>query len=184
MNYYISDLHLNHAKIIDYCGRPYKDVHEMNESIIKRINERVTSKDNLYILGDVGFGAVGDLVALLKRINGRKILVAGNHDKRYLKHPEFISVFKSVHEILEISDCHRKVVLFHYPMLSWNRAYHGSIHLHGHVHNSGVPYEPKNSYNVSIEMTDYRPMTLEEILRSKDRKTLRERACNFLKKMV
>ena len=184
MNFYVSDLHLNHAKIIDYCGRPYKNADEMNEAIIKNINKKVGKRDTLYILGDVGFGSVEEIVSLLKRINAKKILVEGNHDKRYLKHQDFLDCFQSTHEILEISDHQKKVVMFHYPMLSWNRAFHGSIHLYGHVHNNKVPYEADNAFNVSLEMLGYAPMTLPEILELKQGRTIKERVCNFLKKMI
>lgn len=184
MNYYISDLHLNHANIIKYCKRPFDDVEQMNEAIITNINKRVGDRDNLFVLGDVGFGAVGDLVPLIKRIRGRKTLVAGNHDKKHLKSESFRECFESIHEILEISDHQKKIVMFHYPMVSWNEAFHGSIHLYGHVHNNGVAYEAENAYNLCVEMTNYKPLTLAEILKMKDAWTLESEACVFLKKMI
>lgn len=183
MNYYISDLHLNHANIIEYCNRPFKDIKEMNDTIINNINMRVKERDSLYILGDVGFGTVEEMVNLLNRINGKKILVAGNHDKTYLSHKKFQDCFESVHEILEISDFGKKVVLFHYPMTSWNRSFHGSIHLYGHVHNNETRCKVRNAYNVSVEVTDYRPLKLKEILESgSTTESLGERVAIFLKK--
>lgn len=34
MDYLISDLHLDHDNIIDYCDRPVTSVEEMNEQLV------------------------------------------------------------------------------------------------------------------------------------------------------
>jgi calcineurin-like phosphoesterase family protein len=57
-------------------------IQNMNERMIKIINDTVGKRDILYILGDFGFGNFNDLIKWFKRINcGRIILVKGNHDK-------------------------------------------------------------------------------------------------------
>lgn len=48
-----SDLHLGHANIIRYCDRPFADVREMNDELIRRWNETVSSDDEVWVLGDV-----------------------------------------------------------------------------------------------------------------------------------
>lgn len=46
MNYWwTSDYHFSHANIIKYCGRPFETVEEMNETIIRKHNERVKPED-------------------------------------------------------------------------------------------------------------------------------------------
>jgi len=56
MNYWwTSDYHFSHFNIIRYCNRPFKTVEEMNETIIRKHNERVKPKDTVFFLGDFIF---------------------------------------------------------------------------------------------------------------------------------
>ena len=80
MIYFIADTHFNHANIIKYCNRPFKNTYEMNEYIIKKWNSVVKEADTVYHLGDVGFGSLQEVKSLVERLNGRKILLRGNHD--------------------------------------------------------------------------------------------------------
>lgn len=77
------------------------------------------------------------------RLNGRKILIKGNHD-RYLKDKEFdFSLFEEIADYKEFNDNRRKVVCSHYPMFCYNGQYRlnedGSpktYMLYGYVHNT------------------------------------------------
>ena len=53
MNLYISDLHLGHANVIKFDGRPFADVDEMDRMLIELWNAKVRSEDNVYIIGDL-----------------------------------------------------------------------------------------------------------------------------------
>lgn len=79
--WYSSDLHLLHARIIEYSGRPYQDVSEMSEALIENWNATVGSDDLVWCLGDAAMGQIADSLTLCSRLNGRKILLAGNHDR-------------------------------------------------------------------------------------------------------
>jgi calcineurin-like phosphoesterase family protein len=74
-----SDHHFWHARVIEYCKRPFKDVEEMNEILIKNWNEVVGPEDTVYYLGDFSM-AFRSVEIFTKRLNGNKILFAGNHD--------------------------------------------------------------------------------------------------------
>lgn len=79
--WYTADLHLGHERIIELCARPFDSVAEMNEAIITRWNERVEPADTVWVLGDVALGPIEDSLALVSRLHGHLILVAGNHDR-------------------------------------------------------------------------------------------------------
>lgn len=64
-------------------------------------------------------------------------------------------------------DNERKVVLFHYPIEEWNGFYVGSYHLHGHIHNTTVTHIDRR-YNVSVDVINYTPVTLDELIAQND----------------
>lgn len=79
--WYSSDTHVNHERIISLSGRPFADVDEMNDGLIERWNDRVAPEDVVWHLGDAGLGDITVALALLKALNGHKILICGNHDR-------------------------------------------------------------------------------------------------------
>lgn len=162
--WYTSDFHLFHNNIINYCNRPFKTIWEMHDAIVDGMNERVAKNDELFILGDVSFYGGDKVQDVLKRINGRKHLVIGNHDAKNMGK---WSGWASVGHYLEIKDSGQNVVLMHYPIESWNKQSHGSIHLHGHRH--GVPgrYDGKTSLglreDVGVDPWKFKPVCLDDL---------------------
>lgn len=77
-----SDLHFYHKNVIKYAHRPFVDVDEMNEKLLKAINDKVKENDELYILGDFAFANKEKIEAILKRIVCKNIFyILGNHDE-------------------------------------------------------------------------------------------------------
>lgn len=79
--WFTSDLHFGHANIIEYSGRPFRDVGHMNRALIERWNELVQPADTVWVLGDVAMGRIVDTLPLVRQLAGRKLLLAGNHDR-------------------------------------------------------------------------------------------------------
>lgn len=154
--YVISDLHFGHKGIIKLCNRPFKTVEEMDKVLIDNWNSVVDEDDLVYVLGDFAFkGKKAE--DYLDKLNGRIILVRGNHDK-YIKHKKLIKVV----DYLKVEVEGVVYILSHYPMTSWDGQFKNSIHLYGHIHNgSDVRYWEKprvaNAHNVSCEVLGYMP---------------------------
>lgn len=79
--WFTADLHLGHAKICEMTGRPFASVPEMNEALIQNHNSVVKPDDIVWFLGDVAMGQITGSLPLVDRMNGRKLLVLGNHDR-------------------------------------------------------------------------------------------------------
>lgn len=136
---FTSDTHFGHANVIRYSNRPFKDVQDMNEGMIKLWNETVKPDDVVWHLGDVGFMLDEPLRIILRRLNGHKNLILGNHDKKIQKRArDFIGpgLFETIQQYKEIRLDSTKIVLCHYAFRVWNCSHHGSINLHGHSHGS------------------------------------------------
>ena len=95
--WFTSDHHFGHANIIKYCERPFNSVGHMNASMIGSWNGVVASDDTVYYLGD--FAMQPHLVAeILPQLNGKKLLIAGNHDRC---HPKIGSPSKWLHAYID-----------------------------------------------------------------------------------
>jgi calcineurin-like phosphoesterase family protein len=81
MRFWTSDLHIGHENIIKFCDRPFTNTDHMREEIIRRWNEVVGPEDDVWLLGDIVMGNARVNLEHLRRLNGRKRLVTGNHDK-------------------------------------------------------------------------------------------------------
>jgi calcineurin-like phosphoesterase family protein len=83
--YYTADQHFGHENIIKHCQRPFRNVEEMDSFMIERWNERVSSEDEVYIIGDLIFRSGKQPEEYLEQLHGRKHLLLGNHDGSWLK---------------------------------------------------------------------------------------------------
>lgn len=131
--FFSSDYHFFHKNIITYQNRPFVDIDNMNEMLIEKHNSIVNHRDTIYMLGDIAIGATGlEMSKILNRMNGRKILIIGNHDVPFLNDVDFTSCFKELHHLLSIKINKQYMQLCHFPIEIWDRAHYGSWMLHGH----------------------------------------------------
>lgn len=162
-----SDHHFLHNRIIEICKRPFENVDQMNHQMIENWNSMVGEDDLVYYLGDFAIEknnmnmAQEKLSTFLKLLKGRKILVAGNHDERYLNlYRDYFSLVTNYHE-LTVSD--KLVVMCHYPFEEWRNSRRGSIHLHGHLH-GGECMKIENRYDIGVDTNSFKPYDLDYFL--------------------
>ena len=173
MVYLTADLHFGHANVIRHCNRPYATAEEMDAALIRNWNDTVTQKDEVYILGDLTMRPAAEAHGYLSQLNGRKYFIRGNHDK-FLKGNAFRPYegdFEWIKDYHVLNLDGRQVILFHFPIAEWHQFFRGSVHCYGHVHNSETSakrlafLENDLAFNVGVDLHDYRPVSLEEILR-------------------
>lgn len=176
MMYFTADTHFGHEAIMHMAKRSFSSVAAMNTQLIDRINERVGAKDSLYVLGDFCYELPLEAATRLReRIACEHVhLVLGNHDGLWREHPdEAAELFESVAEYREIEPGYahgHRLVLFHYPMLTWCARWRASIHLHGHIHGVGDAGNRRNRerhilrYDVGVDANGYYPVSRDEIL--------------------
>jgi calcineurin-like phosphoesterase family protein len=164
--HFTSDLHFGHENIIKYCKRPWKSAADMDEALIANWNNVVADDDEVYILGDLFFCNEKKASEHLARLKGKKFFLPGNHDKMLRKSKVMLDKFDKI-----LPDLHEEsidgihVVMCHYPLLTWNRAYRGSFMLHGHSHNS-IPFDKKlRRLDVGVDAQYYVPIEWDEIKR-------------------
>lgn len=159
--FFTSDHHFGHRGILSMCGRPFADVAEMDEVMIARWNERVRKGDTVYHLGDLTMGASAERGReIFDRLNGRKHLIIGNHDRLKVRDLPWASEPRD-RLMLRHPGEKMPIVLDHYSLRTWPGLHHGAVHLYGHSHGSlpGVG----RSIDVGVDVWDFAPVTLAEI---------------------
>jgi calcineurin-like phosphoesterase family protein len=170
--FFTSDTHYGHSNIASKNTsrwkegyRNYNSLEEMNQNIVKSINEIVGPDDVLYHLGDWSFGGKNNIWDFRKQLSVKEIhLILGNHDHHIEKNiiipnshvltgndgklevydgfsnEDFptlsVNLFSSVSHYKEINHHGQVIVLSHYPFAVWHGNGKGWWHLHGHCHDS------------------------------------------------
>lgn len=161
----ISDTHFGHTGVTKFLRddgtkvRPWDNCDEMDAVLIENWNNTVSKKDTVYHLGDVVMNR--RCLNTLYKLNGEKILIRGNHDAFRLE--EFSKFFKDICGSHVLSG----LLLTHIPIHP-DSLYRYTANVHGHLHEKRVllngEIDPRY-YNVSVEHIDYKPISLESLLK-------------------
>lgn len=158
MEFLIADTHFGHENIVVYCGRPFKDSVEMDEVIINRWNKIVSPMDIVYHLGDFSLSKEHTPDWYVKRLNGRIVLVMGNHDRR--KTATWWKRFG-------ITEAHKKPIEHNGFILSHEPEFFPELpnvhgHTHGNIHRGEVSIHGVHVC-VSCEAIGYTPASFDAI---------------------
>ena len=174
--YFTSDTHFNHLNILQYCNRPFTDIEEMNKVLIENWNSIIGPNDLVYHLGDFAMGERHKIPSILSELNGKMILIRGNHEKNSSLH--YFDTVKYRHYIEHEG---KKIELIHNP-------YHAKFQdvdmvFCGHIHEQfkiGMPGYKLKDYiteehsdygfvtklpivNVGVDVWDFKPISIEQI---------------------
>lgn len=148
--WFVADTHFSHKNILRFNeNRLIKfniDITDENaleqhdDEMINLWNKTIQKHDTVYIIGDFSFASPERTKKILEKLNGKKHLIIGNHDKAC---NSLTNYFVSVSQIKEVTfkktvfpflDESIHCVLCHFPFAAWNRRMHGSLMIHGHTH--------------------------------------------------
>lgn len=164
--YFSSDEHFAHSNILKYDKRPFATIEEHDEALIENWNKVVKPNDTIYYLGDFCFGRPEYAEACMKRLNGKKFFIWGNHDKHivpiYKKYGEYLGM-KAIVNVYG-----QEITLDHFSARIWNRCHHGAWMLFGHSHDNLEHLPHGKSMDVGVPsayriLGEYRPFSFDEI---------------------
>lgn len=180
--FFTSDLHFGHRNMITFKDRPFKDIKDMEEGLIKNWNEVVGPDDYIFDLGDfMWFNSRTDTRRVASKLNGHKYMLFGNHDQedQYSKCEDLdLTVCGDVvHLHVTVLGVHfGYFILSHYPLVTWARPGEpNQYHLFGHIHSVpgglleeyGEPLifnHPGLCMDVGTDRHNMRPVSYREII--------------------
>jgi calcineurin-like phosphoesterase family protein len=186
--FFTSDRHFFHKSRAQARGFG-EDVDAMNTALVNAHNSVVGPKDICYDLGDLSFGNPFMTASMVLRLNGTIRLVPGNHDlhrkgenlaelQRLLApsgklevQPRLLSLHLYEQDVRQMGrglgpPIQREVrlELCHFPMLVWDRAHFGTLHLHGHSHGN-CRYPDNNArLDVGVDALGLVPIALDQVI--------------------
>lgn len=188
--YFSADHHFGHKNIPRLAGRPWSDVDEMNEDLIDIWNSKVAPGDMVYYVGD--FSLSMKALALVPRLNGEIILIAGNHEECWTGHRDAGKAARALarYEASGLAEVHPSgrlqmslgdmdVLVSHLPYYGDSRHDERYVDLRpkdeglpiicGHVHGAWRAYggngrSHRGQVNVGVDVWDFAPVSEEAVI--------------------
>ena len=161
-----SDNHFCHEKMYSFLRpdgekvRPFANAEEGDAFMVEQWNKKIKPKDRVYVLGDVAIARRG--LKTLEKLNGRKVLVRGNHD--IFKLQDYAQYFD------DIRGCfyHHEFMMSHIPLHPelFEQRFKGNIHGHLHSHNVKLPDGSldRRYFNCCVEQHNFSPVHWDEVM--------------------
>lgn len=177
--FFIADPHFHHENSVKFFrGHRFSSLQEMEDTLVHHWNTKVEEQDLVIVAGDFSFGHKKEISDVLERLNGRKCLIKGNHDK--LTQKTYEDLFEWVKDIYKMTvkvslpsgeTTSRRIVISHYPMAAWPESFHGSWLICGHTHGmmrESLPTTLDHGLllDVGVDVWGYAPVSLEEVAKT------------------
>jgi calcineurin-like phosphoesterase family protein len=188
--FFTSDWHIGHENSIKFDKRPYKNLDEMHEALIRNYNKQVPMDGVCYFVGDIATHSSELTKSVIEQLNGTKILIRGNHDKGseacynmgfdvvqnaamftlqkervWITHCPFRGLFR---EDTSTMAGHKEGELWHgehrHPDFSIEN--NGDFLIHGHIHSPNGGKSEKilgRMFDCGLPANKYRPVHINEI---------------------
>jgi calcineurin-like phosphoesterase family protein len=152
-----ADQHFGHEAILRYEKRPFKDLNDMDNGLIRNWNNTVGKHDRVFVLGDFSLYDMKNTKEILKSLNGIKFLIMGNHDELDIK--SYVSAgFETVYDYPIIID--EFWILSHEPLYVNANMPYANIYGHVHTNTQYTDFGPQ-SFCVCVERTEYKPINFD-----------------------
>lgn len=165
--WFTADEHYGHQNIIKFCDRPFLDLAEMREVLIRRHNMVVQPGDIVHHIGDMFWRTltISEARDIVMRLNGHHFYVLGNHEE-LMEYPELRGRFHHVAErrhIFPEEGPEKGIVLDHYAGQVWHHSDKGSWQLYGHTHAELPDQDQYLSMDVGVDANDFYPVPLWQV---------------------
>ncbi len=175
--WFCSDHHFGHSNILNFkdkLGKPLRSfgsIDEHDSIIIDNHNKLVKPEDRVYFMGDLAIGKKD--IHKVSRMNGRKVLIKGNHD--IFKLQDYIDYFDDIRSIKVYPK--NGITITHIPVHTSQLEHRFKLNVHGHTHSNLITQEgsqvPDKRYlNVCLEHTNFCPVDFDYILSEFERRDL------------
>jgi len=162
MNKFVTaDQHFNHENIIQFCQRPFKNVDEMNETMIMNWNSKVREDDVVYCLGDMVWQ--GDGREILDKLCGHIIYVPSmewTHERIALKYRDRFDEVIPL-KTVKIKEYEVYITFCHYCLRVWPKSHYNGWHCYAHSHGRLEPIG--KSWDVGVDNNNFFPLSFDEI---------------------
>ena len=185
-----ADWHVGHEKCLKFDNRPFRNMNDMCNALVKRYNAVVPTYGRCFFLGDMGWGNESLLRSVITKLNGTKILVLGNHDRG--SNAMYSAGFDVVLNSATVYIANERVTMSHCPLRgvfredvtgmkgavdgeNWHKERkhdrfsiedEGQYHMHGHIHSPNGGRSQRildKQIDVGVTANKYMPVSFSQI---------------------
>ena len=151
-----SDPHFEHPASVPGFRWPFMNCAHGDAYLLEQWTRDVEERDTVVCLGDVTIEQPSDrLLDVLRRRPGRKVLIAGNHDKPYIR------TLRQAFDVMAACAWLPGEPDLVFTLIPLDDVPDGAVNVHGHVHRKSAV--ENHRINVCVEQIVYRPIPMADV---------------------